>query len=182
MCGIARGTGPNISRQQHDSCQPQWCRIFKQKERMQPRRRPPNDDGTILNITQVIKTVMSSASKADLGILYVNVREAIYIQKILEAMGQPQPKMPLQTENSTAEEVVNKNVHPKRTKAMYTQFHWLHDCEAQQQFCFFLVQWKENESWLLVKDTASHRVSPHNEKQNIYTHQETNRIRKKKVG
>ncbi len=43
----------------------------------------PKDNGAILNITQVIKAVMSSATKAELGGLYIIVCEAVYIQKIL---------------------------------------------------------------------------------------------------
>jgi hypothetical protein len=50
---------------------------------------------------------MSSAAKAELGALYLNAKEAIYLQQILEEMGHPQPKTPIQTDNSTAEGVIN---------------------------------------------------------------------------
>ena len=97
---------------------------------------PPNN-GAILNIAQVIKQVMTSAAEAELGGIYINAREAVYIRKILEAMGHPQPRTPLQTDNTTAEGVINKNVQTKRTKAMDMRFHWLRDREAQKQFRFY---------------------------------------------
>ena len=49
-------------------------------------------------------------------------------------MGHPQPKTPIQTDNTTAEEVINNKIQPKRTKAMDMRFHWLRDREAQNQF------------------------------------------------
>ena len=38
-------------------------------------------NGAILNISQIIKAVMSRAAKANLGALFINAREATYIQK-----------------------------------------------------------------------------------------------------
>ena len=40
----------------------------------------PNNNGAILTIAQVIKTVMSSVAEAELGALYINCREAIPAQ------------------------------------------------------------------------------------------------------
>ena len=68
----------------------------------------PADNGAILVISHVIKTVMTSAAEAELGTLYINAREAIYIRNILEAMGHPQPHTPVQTYNSTAETEANQ--------------------------------------------------------------------------
>jgi len=97
----------------------------------------PADNGAILVISHVIKTVMTSAAEAELGALYINAREAVYIRNILEAMGHPQPRTPVQTDNSTAEGVVNNKILPKQTKAMDMRFHWLRCRDAQKQFRFF---------------------------------------------
>ncbi len=75
---------------------------------------PPNN-GAILNITKVIDVVISSAAKAELGALFMNAREVVYLQRILAEMGHPQPKTPIQTNNSTAEGVINSKIQPKRT-------------------------------------------------------------------
>ena len=94
---------------------------------------PPNN-GAVLNIAHIIKHVMSSATEAELGALYIMAREAVYMRIILEEMGHKQPPTPLQTDNSMADGVVNGKITPKRTKAMDMRFHWLRDRECQEQF------------------------------------------------
>ena len=49
-------------------------------------------------------------------------------------MGHPQPRTPIQTDNTTVDGVINKKIQPKCTKAMEMHFHWLRDREAQGQF------------------------------------------------
>ena len=98
---------------------------------------PPNN-GAIHNLAEIIKTVMSSASESELGALYLNARKGIEIRTILNEMGHPQPATRIQTDNSTAEGIINSRVQPKQTKAMDMRFHWLRDrATAQQQFKFF---------------------------------------------
>ena len=77
---------------------------------------------------------MSSVAKAELGALYLNVQEAVYLQQILNEMGHLQPWTPIQMDNTTAEGVINNKIQPKCTKAMDMHFHWLCDQEAQDQF------------------------------------------------
>ena len=78
---------------------------------------PPNN-GAILMIATIIKAVMSLAAEAELGALFINAKEAVYIQQILEEMGHPQPRTPTQTDNMTAEGVINNKIQPECTKAM----------------------------------------------------------------
>ena len=94
---------------------------------------PPNN-GAILDIAQIIDAVMSSAAEVELGVLFINAREAVHIRQILAEMGHPQPKTPIQTDNSTAEGVINSKIQPKRTKSMDMRFEWLKDREAKNQF------------------------------------------------
>ena len=94
---------------------------------------PPNN-GAILNVAQIIKNVMSSATEAELGALYIMAKEAVYMRLILKEMGHKQPATPIQTDNSTAEGVVNSKLTPKRTKAMDMRFYWLRDRQTLKQF------------------------------------------------
>jgi hypothetical protein len=87
----------------------------------------------------IIKAVMSSAAEAELGALFLNAKEGVYLQQILTEMGHPQPRTPIQTNNTTAEGVINNKIQPKRTKAMDMRLHWLRDCEAHGQF---LIHWR----------------------------------------
>ena len=87
---------------------------------------------------------MSSAAEAELGALFINTKEAVHMRRILQEMGHPQPCTPIQTDNSTAEEVINLRVRPKRTEAMDMRFEWLLDREQQCQFKKFWCPCKTN--------------------------------------
>ncbi len=104
---------------------------------------PPNN-GAIFNIAKVINAVVSSAAEAELGVLFMNAREAIYLQCILVEMGHPQPKTPNQTDNSTAKGFINSKIQPKRTKLMDMQFKGLKDRQAKEQFRFYWRSGKTN--------------------------------------
>eukprot|EP00804_Cyclotella_cryptica_P011206 CCRYP_007737-RH/>CCRYP_007737-RH protein AED:0.37 eAED:0.37 QI:0/0/0/1/0/0/2/0/425 len=98
---------------------------------------PPNN-GAILNVAEIIKAVMSSAAESELGALFINAKKAVVERTILEEMGHRQPPTPIQTDNSTAEAIINARVQPKRTKAMDMRFHWLRDRSVcQDQFRFY---------------------------------------------
>eukprot|EP00804_Cyclotella_cryptica_P008147 CCRYP_004624-RA/>CCRYP_004624-RA protein AED:0.13 eAED:0.13 QI:0/0/0/1/0/0/3/0/1209 len=97
---------------------------------------PPNN-GAIHNIAEIIKAVMSSAAEAETEALYFNARKAVEERNILEELGHKQPPTPIQTDNSTAEGIINNRVQPKRTKAMDMRFHWLRDRANQKQFRFY---------------------------------------------
>ena len=103
-----------------------------------------HNNGTVLNIAQPIKSVMSSAAEAELGALYINAREAVPMCQLLAEMGHIQPRTPIQTDNSTACGVVNSNIQPRQTKAMDMRFHWLRDHEVQSQFRFYWAPGKAN--------------------------------------
>jgi hypothetical protein len=90
------------------------------------------------NVAEIIKAVMSSASESELGVLFINAQKAVIERTILQEMGHRQPPTPIQTDNSTAEAIINAQVQPKRTKAMDMCFHWLRDCSVnQEQFRFY---------------------------------------------
>jgi hypothetical protein len=82
---------------------------------------PPNN-GAVFTILQIIKAVMSSAAEARIGALYINCCEAVPAQHVLEFMGHKQPPTPMQTDNTTALGVVNKNVM-KKLKSMDMKYH-----------------------------------------------------------
>ena len=97
---------------------------------------PPNN-GAVLNIAQIIKNVMSSAAEVELGALYIMARKTIYIHNILAKLEHKQPRTPIQTNNTTAEAIINNTVQPKQTKAMDMRFHWLHNRALQKQLCIY---------------------------------------------
>ena len=98
----------------------------------------PANNGAIHNVAEIIKSVMSSVAEAELGSLYINARKGVEERNILEELDHPQPPTPVQTDNSTADGIINSRVQPKRTKAMDMRFHWLRDRGVnQKQFRFY---------------------------------------------
>jgi hypothetical protein len=118
----------------------------------------PCNNGAILTIATIIKAVMSLAAKAEIGALYLNARKAVYLRQILTKMGHPQPRTPIQTDNLTAEGVVNNKIQPKRTKAMDMRSHWLRDRKAQGQF---LIYWQPGKTNLADYFTKHHPPAHH---------------------
>jgi hypothetical protein len=118
----------------------------------------PHNNGAILNIAKVIDAVVSSAAEAELGALFMNAREAIYLQHILIEMGHPQPKTPIQTDNSTAEGFINSKIQPKRTKLMDMRFEWLKDMQTKEHFRFY---WRSGKTNLADYFTKHHPAAHH---------------------
>ena len=111
-----------------------------------------------INIAHIIKHVMSSATEAELGALYIMAREAVYIRIVLEELGYQQPLTPMQTDNAMAEAVINAKIQPKQTKVMDTSFHWLRCRECQQQFRFY---WRPGKTKFADYWTKQHSAKHH---------------------
>jgi hypothetical protein len=120
----------------------------------------PANNGAIYNEASIIKAVMSSAAEAEIGALFTDARKGVEERNILEEMGHPQPPTPVQTDNSTADGIINSRVQPKRTKAMDMRFHWLRDRGVnQKQFRFY---WRpgslqRGDYWTKHHSPAHHR-------------------------
>ena len=104
----------------------------------------PRVNGPVITIAHIIKLVMSSAAEAELAALYLCAKEMAPLRQTLEEMGWPQPRSPIQVDNSTAVGVTNDTIIPKQTKAMDMRFHWLRCQEAQGQFRIFWASGSEN--------------------------------------
>jgi hypothetical protein len=119
---------------------------------------PPNN-GAVLNISKILKAVMSSAAKAKLGTLYINAREAIPMQQLLKEMGHKQPPTPIQTNNSTAHGVVTNNIQAHHTKAMDMRFYWLCCHNSQGQFRYYWRPGLKNQAVYWTKHhSAAHHI------------------------
>jgi hypothetical protein len=70
---------------------------------------------------------MSSAAKAELGTLYTTTKEMVSLLQTLIKMGWPQPRMPIQMDNSSAVSVTSMDLH----------LWWLHCQESQLQFHYY---------------------------------------------
>ena len=94
----------------------------------------PINNGAVLNISQIIRAVMSSAAEAKLGALFINAKMVVSMQHTLEEMGHLQMRTPIQTNNLTAHTLLTNKILPKVLKTMDMQFHGLCCREAQDQY------------------------------------------------
>ena len=131
-----------------------------------------NKDGKLFNgpiyvLAKIIKAVMSSAAEAECGGLYINAQEAIPLIITLEELGHKQDPVPLKTDNSTAEGIMNKTIKQKRSKAMDMRFYWLVDRVEQGQF---KVYWAPGNINLADYFSKKHPASHHRNMRPIYTY------------
>jgi hypothetical protein len=75
-------------------------------------------------------------------------RLPVPIKTALEEMGHPQPTTgtPLETDNSTAHDILTATVRMKRSKAFDMRYHWLKDRIAQKQFNLYWAPGKLNKA------------------------------------
>ena len=72
----------------------------------------PKYNGPVLTIAQIIKCVISSAAEAELARLYICAKDIVPLLQQLIDMGWPQPRSPIQCDNSTAIGFTNKTIVP----------------------------------------------------------------------
>ena len=118
----------------------------------------PINNGAVLNISQILRAVMSAAAEAKLGALFINAKTAVSMQCTLKEMGHPQTCTPIQIDNSTAHTLLTNKIMPKALKAMDMRFHWLRCCEAHDQYCFYWRAGTQN----LVDYWTKHHPASHN--------------------
>ena len=80
---------------------------------------------------------MSSASEVELGAMFITAQEMVTMRQTLQEMKWPQPKPPLQTDNSAAAGLVNNTIFPKKLKTMDRCLHWIRCIEAQVQLRYY---------------------------------------------
>jgi hypothetical protein len=118
----------------------------------------PTNNGAVLNILQIIKAVMSSAAEAKLGVLLINTKMAVSMQRTLKELGHPQLRTPIQTNNLTAHTLLTNKILPKALKAMDMIFQWLRCPGAQDQYQFY---WRLGTQNLTDYWTKHHPASHH---------------------
>jgi hypothetical protein len=74
----------------------------------------PINNGVVLNISQIIRAVMPSATEVELGALFINAKMVVLMQHTLEEMRHSQTCTPIQTINSTAHALLTNKFCPRR--------------------------------------------------------------------
>jgi hypothetical protein len=97
----------------------------------------PRFNGAVLTIASIIKYFMALATEAELAAFFIAACEMVPHLQTLINMGWPQPRSPVQTDNSTAIGVTNKTIVPKRADMMDMRLWWLRVCGSPKQFRYY---------------------------------------------
>jgi hypothetical protein len=104
----------------------------------------PRQNGPVLTLSQIVKYVMASAAEAELAALYHTAHEMVPLRNALDEMGWPQPRSPLQTDNTTAAGFVHDTIIQRHIKMIWMRLHWLRCRAAQGQFRFYWDKGSKN--------------------------------------
>ena len=119
---------------------------------------PPPQNGAVHVLSSIMKSVLSSATEAELAGLFHNAKEACALRLILEELGHSQGATPIQTDNACAAGIVNNTVKQRRSKAIDMRFYWVRDRVNKGQF---IVHWRKGADNLADYFTKHHSPAHH---------------------
>jgi hypothetical protein len=126
-------------------------------------------NGAVLASMSIMKPVLSSASEAEIGVLFDNCKKATILRTTLAEMGWLQLATLIQTDNSTACGVANDNIKLQRSRAMDMRFYWVQDRCKQGHFNIF---WKPGTTNLANYFTKHHAARHHQLMRPVYLHED----------
>jgi hypothetical protein len=135
-------------------------------------------NGEILIISKVLKHAMSSAAEAEIGAVFINAKEGAILRITLEELGHPQPRILMETDNTTATGYINSTIKQKCTKAMDMRFYWIKDRVKQGQSN---VYWGPGYQNLPDYFTKHHSPAHHKKMCEIYIHADERPINRKGI-
>ena len=128
----------------------------------------PDDEinGPVAVVVTVLKNVVSSAAEAEVGSVFVNLKDmAVHLRIILEDMGHPQPPTPVCVDNTTQCDWVNDRIKIRRSRAFDMRYYWIRDRVKQQQF---YIYWKPGKKNLADYFSKHHPTWYHRKMRKLY--------------
>ena len=113
--------------------------------------------------------VAASAAEAELGALFLNVKQGRIIRLTLEEMGHPQPPTPINCDNATAVGIVNGTVKRQRSRSMEMRYFYVVDQVENKNFD---IKWYPGQENLGDYCSKHHEASDHRAVRPIYLHEE----------
>ena len=84
-------------------------------------------NGPILSLCEILKFVLSSAAEAELGVLFLNTKQARIFGLVLDKLGHTEPPTPIKGDNETVAGICNGTVKRQRSRSMEMQYFWVRD-------------------------------------------------------
>ena len=113
---------------------------------------------------------------AEIAALYLNTKYSVIIHNTLEEMEHPHLAMPLHTNNSTVEVIVNRTIVQIFYKSMDISFYWLRNQENQKRFQFYWATSSQNLGGCHIKH---HQSEHHRVVRDIYLYRKANKSKER---
>ena len=115
----------------------------------------------------VLKFIASSAAEAELGALFLNIKEGRVLRLTLAEMGHPQPPTPIHCDKTTAVGIANETVKKHLLRPM--EMRYFYSCDQVKRRNFD-VQWHPGLECLGDYSSKHHTTSHHQNVRRIYLH------------
>ena len=96
-------------------------------EWMPQNKQPIRLNGAIYKLCTVLKFIASSAAEAELGALFLTIKEGRVLRLTLVEMGDSQPPTSIHCDNATAMGIANDTVKKHRSRPM--EMRYFYSCE-----------------------------------------------------
>ncbi len=106
--------------------------------------KPIKLNGAFHTLCSILQFVVTLATKANLGTLFLNFQEGMIFKLTLEDLGHPQPKIPVHCDNATAIRIANNTIKRQRSRAMEMKYFWTCKKDAQDVYFFKWYPGMEN--------------------------------------
>ena len=116
----------------------------------------------------ILRFVIASATKEELGALFLNCQEGMIFKLTLEDLGHKQPKIPVHCDNATAVGVANNTIKRQRLQAMEMRNFWTCEKDAQNVYSF---QWHPGMENLADYQSKHHPGAHHTTVRPYYLHE-----------
>jgi hypothetical protein len=135
---------------------------------------PKNDKPIQLNgafyvNTTILRFVVASAAKAELGALFHNCQDGIIFRQTPEDLGHTQPQTLVHCNNATAIGIANNTVKRQQSRLMELRFFWVGNKEAQK---IYGISWHPGQENLVDHQSKHHTEAHHRNVGPWYLHQE----------
>jgi hypothetical protein len=127
-----------------------------------------NLNGSILNVSSIIKNVVACAAESEIGACFHNAKSGAPLRVTLTELGHIQPPTPLCTDNSTTFVILNDTIKQKISKAMDMRYHWQTDRALQKRID---VYWRPGRENLGDYHTKHHSAQHHTDMRGLILHQ-----------
>jgi hypothetical protein len=130
--------------------------------------KPIRLNGPIFVLSAILKFVAASAAEAELGALFLNLREARIMKLTLEELGHPQEALITHCDNNTAVGIANGTVKQQRSRLIEMKYFWV--C-GQVKCGVAKVEYHPGQECLADYPSKHHDAKHHQKVHPIYQHE-----------